>query len=169
MGAETSRGERAMSEFIMRMMTANDVPQVEAIEKEAYRDRWSDFAYLSELKDNKLAYYVVLAPKEDESKVAAYGGFWAILDEGHITKVTVSREYRGKKLSKQLLLGMLKLAKLKGAVRVTLEVRVSNKAAIGLYHKMGFTDSGVRPHYYTDNNEDAYIMWRELDDIEVGE
>ena len=142
-----------MSEFIMRMMTANDVPQVEAIEKEAYRDRWSDFAYLSELKDNELAYY----------------GFWAILDEGHITKVTVSREYRGKKLSKQLLLGMLKLAKLKGAARVTLEVRVSNKAAIGLYHKMGFTDSGVRPHYYTDNNEDAYIMWRELDDIEVGE
>ncbi len=78
MGAETSRGERAMSEFIMRMMTANDVPQVEAIEKEAYRDRWSDFAYLSELKDNELAYYVVLAPKEDESKVAAYdfGRFW---------------------------------------------------------------------------------------------
>ena len=91
------------------------------------------------------------------------------MDEGHITKVTVSREYRGKKLSKQLLLGMLKLAKLNGAARVTLEVRVSNKAAIGLYHKMGFTDSGVRPHYYTDNNEDAYIMWRELDDIEVGE
>ena len=55
MGVETSRGERAMSEFIMRMMTANDVPQVEAIEKEAYRDRWSDFAYLSELKDNELA------------------------------------------------------------------------------------------------------------------
>ncbi len=156
-----------MSEFILRAMQPEDVPQVEAIEKEAYRDRWSDFAYLSELQDNELACYVVLVPLGDEQKIAAYGGFWSVLDEGHITKVTVSREYRGKKLSKQLLLGMLKLAKLRGAERVTLEVRVSNKAAIGLYHKMGFTDSGIRPHYYTDNNEDAYIMWRELDDIEV--
>lgn len=156
-----------MSEFILRAMQPEDVPQVEAIEKEAYRDRWSDFAYLSELQDNELACYVVLVPLKDEQKIAAYGGFWSVLDEGHITKVTVSREYRGKKLSKQLLLGMLKLAKLRGAERVTLEVRVSNKAAIGLYHKMGFTDSGIRPHYYTDNNEDAYIMWRELDDIEV--
>ena len=156
-----------MSEFILRLMRPEDVAQVEDIEKEAYRDRWSDFAYLSELQDNKLASYVVLTPSDDEKKIAAYGGFWSILDEGHITKVTVAREYRGKKLSKQLLEGMLKMAKLKGAARVTLEVRVSNKAAVGLYHKMGFTDSGIRPHYYADNNEDAYIMWRELDDIEV--
>ncbi len=156
-----------MSEFILRMMEPADVPQVAKIEQEAYRDRWSDFAYLSELKDNQLAFYVVLVPIGDESKIAGYGGFWSILDEGHITKVTISHEYRGQKLSKQLLLGMLKLAKANGAARVTLEVRVSNKAAIGLYHALDFIDSGIRPRYYTDNNEDAYIMWRELDDIEV--
>lgn len=158
-----------MSKFVLRMMTEEDVPQVAAIEKEAYRDRWSDFAYLSELRDNKLAFYLVLSPADDEQKVAGYGGLWVILDEGHITKVTISQEYRGQKLGKELLLSMLKMAKLKGAARVTLEVRVSNKPAVGLYHKMGFTDSGIRPKYYTDNNEDAYIMWRELDDIEVEE
>ena len=156
-----------MSEFILRLMREEDIEQVANIEKEAYRDKWSDFAYRSELKDNNLAVYVVLAPKDDEKKVAGYGGFWVILDEGHITKVTIAKDYRGQKLGRELLWGMLKLAKMKGAERVTLEVRVSNKSAIGLYHRLGFSDSGIRPKYYTDNNEDAYIMWRELADVEV--
>jgi len=158
-----------MSEFILRLMTEEDVPQVAAIEQEAYKDKWSDFAYLSEIKDNMLAHYLVLTPADNEQEIAGYGGFWTILDEGHITKVTISKKYRGKKLSKTLMMGMLKMAKINGAARVTLEVRVSNVAAVGLYHKMGFTDGGIRPKYYTDNNEDAYIMWRELDDIEVDE
>jgi len=62
--------------------------------------------------------------------------------------------------------GMLELAKSMGLQRATLEVRVSNAAAIGLYHSKGFEDSGIRPKYYPDG-EDALIMWRDLADVVV--
>ena len=166
MGGFASGGEYRMSEYIIRMMQQEDVAQVEAIEREAYKSPWSQFAYKEELADNGMAFYLVLCEKEREDVVIGYGGFWKVLDEGHITKVTISCKYRGQGLSKILLQGMLELEKSLGIQRSTLEVRVSNEKAIGLYKKLGFSDSGIRPKYYADG-EDALIMWRELDDVVV--
>ena len=153
--------------YELRLLEERDIAQVEEIEREAYRTPWSAFAFEEELKDNGMAYYVVMCP-EDDRTIVGYGGFWQVLDEGHITKVTIAEGYRGQGLSKELLMGMLKLMKSMGIKRSTLEVRVSNQAAIGLYEKMGFERSGIRPRYYADR-EDALIMWRELEDVAVSE
>jgi len=155
-----------MSEYVIRMMEQGDIVQVEGIEREAYKSPWSQFAYKEELADNDMAFYVVLCERDREDVVIGYGGFWKVLDEGHITKVTIDRRYRGKGLSKILLQGMLELEKSMGIQRSTLEVRVSNEKAIGLYKRLGFSDSGIRPKYYADG-ENALIMWRDLDDVVV--
>jgi len=87
---------------------------------------------------------------------------WIIVDEAHITNIAVAPAYRGKKLGELILKGLLELAKLKGAVRMSLEVRVSNDRAQKLYKRIGFASAGIRPGYYIDTNEDAIIMWKEI-------
>lgn len=93
--------------------------------------------------------------------VIGYAGLWLMLDEAHITTIGVSPDYRGKGLGEFLLVGMIDIALELGSSFLTLEVRVSNTIAQNLYNKYTFKVSGTRKKYYTDNNEDAYIMWSE--------
>jgi ribosomal-protein-alanine N-acetyltransferase len=95
-------------------------------------------------------------------EVVGYGGMWLIVDEAHVTNIAVSALYRGRKLGERLLIELQKTASFMGAVRMTLEVRVSNLIAQRLYGKLGFYPVGTRRGYYSDNNEDALIMWAEL-------
>jgi ribosomal-protein-alanine N-acetyltransferase len=81
------------------------------------------------------------------------------MDEAHITTIGVLPEYRGQGLGELLLVTLFTDAMRRGAEWVTLEVRVSNESAQALYYKYGFTQQGVRRRYYSDNGEDAYIMW----------
>ena len=103
----------------------------------------------------------VIVPVEDTSKVVAYGGFWGIIDEGHITNIAVVPELRGKRLGQMLVTGLMEIAKMRNIERMTLEVRVSNHSAQRLYERMGFETQGIRKKYYEDK-EDALIMWCEL-------
>jgi ribosomal-protein-alanine N-acetyltransferase len=90
---------------------------------------------------------------------------WLAFDEAHITTIGVDPEHRGRGLGELLLLGMVDAALARGARWLTLEVRVSNVAAQTLYRKYGFSVRGSRKRYYSDNNEDALIMWSHaLDD-----
>lgn len=91
--------------------------------------------------------------------LVGYGGLWLMMDEAHITTLGVNPDYRGKGLGEFLLIGLIDVAMALGASWLTLEVRVSNKTAQNLYEKYTFKVSGRRKGYYTDNNEDAYIMW----------
>ncbi len=159
---EDNRLAEAQALYEVRFMTEEDIEQVCHLEKASFSQPWSEFAFHSELADNKLAYYVVLVPKKAPEQVVGYGGLWIILDEAHITNIAIDPEYRGKRLGHFLVATMQELAKLKGAVRMTLEVRVSNFSAIRLYTRLGFKEEGIRRHYYTDNNEDASIMWCQL-------
>ena len=84
-----------------------------------------------------------------------------MVDEAHVTTVAVRRAFRGRGLGKVLMLAMMDLARDLGARMVTLEVRKSNAIAIKMYEELGFRQKGVRPRYYTDNGEDALIMWSE--------
>ncbi len=93
--------------------------------------------------------------------VVGYAGLWMMMDEAHITTVGVDPNYRGKHLGELLLVGLIDVAMQLGASWLTLEVRVSNVVAQNLYKKYAFKEAGVRRKYYTDNNEDAYIMWSE--------
>jgi ribosomal-protein-alanine N-acetyltransferase len=81
------------------------------------------------------------------------------MDEAHITTIGVLPEYRGNGLGELLMVTLCTEAMRHGAEWVTLEVRVSNESAQALYRKYGFTQQGIRRRYYSDNGEDAYIMW----------
>jgi [ribosomal protein S18]-alanine N-acetyltransferase len=97
----------------------------------------------------------------EDAPVVGYGGLWLMVDEAHVTSVAVRPEFRGRGLGQLLMLALFEVALQRSARWVTLEVRMSNKGAQALYKKLGFREAGVRPRYYTDNNEDAVIMWSE--------
>jgi ribosomal-protein-alanine N-acetyltransferase len=88
-----------------------------------------------------------------------FAGMWHAFDEAHVTTIGVDPHYRGRGLGELLFLCMVDAATTRGANWLTLEVRVSNAAAQTLYRKYGFTVQGTRKRYYSDNNEDALIMW----------
>jgi ribosomal-protein-alanine N-acetyltransferase len=99
---------------------------------------------------------------ERRSAVVGYGGLWLMMDEAHVTSVAVRPAFRGRGLGELLMLSLFGMALRLNARYVTLEVRVSNSVARALYQKLGFRQTGIRPRYYTDNNEDAVIMSSEL-------
>lgn len=102
------------------------------------------------------------APKSDDpprsGTIIGYAGMWLMVDEAHITTIAVRHSWRRRGLGELLLASLVETAADMGAHRLTLEVRVSNDTAQALYCKYGFNSEGVRPRYYSDNNEDAYIM-----------
>lgn len=174
------------------------------VERESFAMPWPGNAYKRELKENRLARYVVARrtgpplagdlPLPSESRaapvtrqkgwgqrlrrlitgatgegivqedvlsrrVAGYAGLWLMVDEAHITSIAVAPSYRGFGVGELMMLSIVDIAREIGAEYLTLEVRVSNSVAQNLYRKYGFKDTGVRRRYYSDNNEDALIMW----------
>ncbi|HEX2035920.1 MAG TPA: ribosomal protein S18-alanine N-acetyltransferase [Chloroflexota bacterium] len=101
------------------------------------------------------------AEAESASAVVGYAGLWLMVDEAHVTSVAVHPSFRGQGLGQLLMLSLFDLAVRLEARWLTLEVRISNAVARGLYEKLGFRQAGIRPRYYTDNNEDAVVMWSE--------
>ena len=91
-------------------------------------------------------------------RIAGYVATWFMTDEAHITGIAVRESLRGKGVGELLLLASVELSMERSSRVVTLEVRVSNHVAQSMYTKYGFNQVGLRRRYYTDNNEDAYIM-----------
>ncbi|AQS60158.1 ribosomal protein S18-alanine N-acetyltransferase [Desulforamulus ferrireducens] len=146
-------------DYRLTEMKLEHIPEVLAIEQVSFPTPWSQQAFTYEITQNNFAHYVVALEGE---KVIGYAGMWLVLDEAHITNVAVHPNYRGKKLGLALMLEAMRQAILRGAVRMTLEVRPSNTVARELYKKLGFKEKGLRKRYYTDTNEDAIIMWVDL-------
>ena len=96
-----------------------------------------------------------------DGKIIGYGGMYIIIDEAYILNICILPEYRGNGYGKMLLKSMMSYAAKKGALSMTLEVRVSNAIALELYKDLGFTVEAIRPNYYEDTGEDAYIMWKQ--------
>lgn len=100
--------------------------------------------------------------------IVGFAGMWLSFDEAHITTIGIDPPYRTQGLGEVLFLCMIDEAIARGANWLTLEVRVSNTAAQSLYRKYGFSIHGTRKRYYSDNNEDAHVMWsRALSDLDV--
>ena len=93
--------------------------------------------------------------------LSGYAGLWLMVDEAHVTTIGVHPDHRGQGAGELLFLGLADIAQEMRATRITLEVRVSNLSAQALYRKYGLEIAGVRRRYYSDNGEDAYIMWSE--------
>ncbi|WP_397378162.1 ribosomal protein S18-alanine N-acetyltransferase [Paenibacillus sp. YYML68] len=151
--------QQRREELHFRKMAETDVPAICEIEKESFTTPWTAAAFHNELSNNQFATYIVL---ELNGEIVGYGGMWLIMDEAHVTNIAIRQKYRGLKLGELLLTEMQRTASAKGALRMTLEVRPSNDVARQLYGKKGFKSVGVRRGYYTDNNEDALIMWADL-------
>ena len=136
-------------------MRAEDVPAIMVIERECFAVPWRESAYLTEIA-NRSAYYIVACI---DSEIVGYGGQWVIIDEAHITTLGVSKTHREQKIGEQVLVAILDEAIRHNARRATLEVRESNTAAQSLYRKYGFQPAAIRRSYYTDNQENALVMW----------
>lgn len=139
-------------------MRQEDLDHVIEIESASFPTPWSRNAFASELFHNSRACYLVASVGE---RVVGYIGTWLILDEAHVTNIAVHPDYRRQGIGETLLRSMMTVAASRGAKRMTLEVRVSNRPAQRLYEKLGFARIGLRRGYYHDNNEDAIIMWKE--------
>lgn len=137
-------------------MRPNHLDRVVEIERASYPTPWSRQVILSEIQ-NEFAHYIVAMSGE---QVVGYIGMWLVLDDAQITNIAVHPCYRSHNVGRLLMLEMIKRAVLRGITRMTLEVRPSNLIARHLYTTMGFVEKGVRKRYYTDNNEDAIIMWK---------
>ena len=98
-------------------------------------------------------------PSPDLASIVGFAGLWLMVDEAHITTIATHPGYRGLGLGEFLLVSLIDISYTIGAKWVTLEVRVSNYTAQNLYRKYGFREAGVRHRYYSDNQEDALIMW----------
>ena len=150
-----SAWRKPMTEVTMRRMNEIDVDGVLAVEEQSFTTPWSRAGFVAEMK-NELSYYLVMIKN---GKIIGYAGMWVIVDEAHVTNVAILPEYRGQKLGEKLMAELIKHAKNRGAISMTLEVRTTNATAQGLYEKFGFSSRGIRRNYYTDTQEDALIMW----------
>jgi ribosomal-protein-alanine N-acetyltransferase len=142
----------------IRSMTVADLPAVQLIERASFTTPWPAHAYRQELEANRLAQYLV---GTIGGEMVAYGGIWLMVDEAHVTTFAVHPRYRRRRIGERLLLSLMDLAADRHAREATLEVRLSNLAARRLYEKYGFRPVGIRPRYYSDNQEDALIMTTE--------
>lgn len=145
--------------LIFRYLNENDIKEILKIEHESFTMPWTEEAFFNELTQNKFAVYIGL---EEEGRVIGYCGVWVVVDEAHITNVAILPQYRGRKLGEALMRKVMEVSSEMGAKTMTLEVRVSNDIAQSLYRKLGFENGAIRKNYYTDNQEDALVMWVSL-------
>jgi len=144
-------------DVIIREIIEDDIDQILEIEKESFSTPWSRNSFLTEIQKNLLAKYIVA---ELDNNILGYGGLWLILNEGHITNIAVKKAHRGKGIGEQLIQGLINYCVDNNIDNMTLEVRKSNIVAQNLYKKYGFIDYGIRPNYYSDDGEDAIVMWK---------
>ncbi|MBD1383158.1 ribosomal protein S18-alanine N-acetyltransferase [Metabacillus arenae] len=145
--------------IIIRLMTMADIDKVYEIEKHSFSTPWTRESFYNEISYNNFATYLVI---EYNNEIAGYCGLWVIFDDAQITNIAISPEFRGRGLGETLLGAAIEGAKKLGANRLSLEVRMSNTIAQALYKKHGFQSGGIRKNYYTDNQEDALLMWVKL-------
>ena len=95
----------------------------------------------------------------DLTAIVGFAGLWLMVDEAHVTTIAMHPSFRRRGLGEYMLASLIEIAYDIGAKWVTLEVRVTNYNAQNLYRKYGFREAGLRHRYYSDNQEDALIMW----------
>jgi ribosomal-protein-alanine N-acetyltransferase len=174
--------------YMLAPMESPDIAQVADIDRQAFPTLWPPTSYVRELKNRHARYLVcveegksVKIPRtppphglfdmilrkrqksvdrgtESRRHIVGFVGLWFLANEAHIVSVAVRQEFKNRGVGELLILGALELAVSNNQRLVTLEVRVSNENAKRLYLKYGFSEMGVRPRYYVDNNEDALIM-----------
>jgi [ribosomal protein S18]-alanine N-acetyltransferase len=156
---------------IVEPMRDADVPAVAAIERRCYPVPWHENAYHTEIANRSACYLVA----RQAGVIVGFAGMWVVMDEAHITTLAVDKPCRRQHIGERLMLSLVEEAVYRQATRASLEVREHNDAAQRLYTKYGFRRAALRKRYYSDNQENAVVMWvdelqepaywRKLDDL----
>ena len=140
----------------IRKLEVRDAEVLGALAKEIFTMPWSVKAF-ADLAQDKNSLFLVA---EEGGKIVGGCGLTHIMEEGDIHNVMVAPDYRGRGIAVMMLEKLLDEGCVRGIREFTLEVRVSNAAAIHVYEKLGFVSEGIRPRFYEEPVEDAMIMWR---------
>ena len=144
----------------LRRLTLADLAAIERIEQRAYPTPWSRSMFAGELaKPSSIC--LGAFDLDAHEQLVGYLIISRYADAWHVMNVAVHGDYRGQGIATTLLNRLFDLTAGDDRRGYTLEVRVSNEGAIRLYEKLGFVPRGVRRGYYTDNREDALIMWKD--------
>ena len=142
-----------------RRLELRDLNSIENIERASYPTPWSRSMFASELAKPSSVCLGAFDIETDE--LVGYLVISRYVDAWHVMNVAVAPAHRRRKIATMLLERLFGLTAGEGRRGYTLEVRVSNEHAIRLYERAGFKPRGIRRGYYTDNREDALIMWRD--------
>ncbi|WP_368654039.1 ribosomal protein S18-alanine N-acetyltransferase [Ornithinibacillus sp. 4-3] len=145
--------------MIIRKMLETDLEQVMNVEQHSFPTPWPEEIFRQEITQNQHAHYFVVELNEE---IIGYAGTWIVADDAQITNIAILPTFRGRKVGQQLFAHVLQYAMQMGVSHLSLEVRVSNVVAQKMYRKFGLVPGGIRKNYYTDNLEDALVMWVNL-------
>jgi ribosomal-protein-alanine N-acetyltransferase len=141
--------------FIIRKMTADDIPAVVELDKMSFSLPWPERSFRFELTDNPASRCWVA---EVDGRVVGMIVVWLLVEEAHVATLATHPDLRRQGIAKKLLSHALRYLINEGAQTSFLEVRASNIAAQEMYRKFGYEESGRRRRYYKDNDEDAILM-----------
>ena len=148
-------------EFELRRLQLRDLAAVEEIERRSYRTPWSRSMFAGEIAKPSSICLGAFEPESD--RLVGYLIVSRYVDAWHVMNVAVDPARRRQGIARALLEELFERTTDDARRGYTLEVRVSNDGAIRLYERLGFHSRGVRRGYYTDNREDALIMWRDAE------
>ncbi len=155
------------SPLAIRRASLTDISSIWQIEKVSFTSPWSLWCFLSELS-NPFSTILVAGPAPPQPwETWGYLIYWLAAQEMHIMNLAPHPQKRRRGIARALLREGLEQAHQQGAVVAWLEVRPSNQAAIALYTSLGFQKTGVRPRYYEDNQEDAWLLAFSLAEREI--
>ena len=143
----------------LRKLTPRDLDAIETIERASYPTPWSRSMFAGEIA--KSTSLCLGAFDADSDELVGYMIISRSVDVWHVMNVAVAPRYRRRGIALSLLDRLFDVTAGDGRRGYTLEVRVSNAGAIRLYERAGFKPRGIRRGYYTDNREDALIMWKD--------
>ena len=150
---------KEMTRVELRRLAMRDLNAIERIERASYPTPWSRSMFASELA--KPSSICLGAFDLETQELVGYLVISRYVDAWHVMNVAVAPGHRRRGIATTLLERLFELTAGRGRRGYTLEVRVSNTGAVALYERLGFKARGVRRGYYTDNREDALIMWKD--------
>jgi [ribosomal protein S18]-alanine N-acetyltransferase len=142
----------------IRRLTLNDLSAIERIEQRVYPTPWSRSMFAGELAKPSS---ICLGAFDESGRLVGYLIVSRYVDAWHVMNIAIDLDVRRQGIASRLLDSLFDLTAGDPRRGYTLEVRVSNKAATTLYERYGFEPNGMRRGYYTDNREDALIMWKD--------
>jgi ribosomal-protein-alanine N-acetyltransferase len=150
-----------MTTIELRRLVLADLREIEEIERRSYRTPWSRSMFAGELAKPSSICLGAFDADGESGKLCGYLIVSRYVDAWHVMNVAVDPDHRGRGIATMLLERLFELTADDARRGYTLEVRVSNATAISLYERLGFQARGIRRGYYTDNREDALIMWKD--------